>query len=948
MNGHLRQFLATVCLVVLTSQSFGQFYSTGRSSGATPLLQIKTDHYQLVFPRSYTQPAVRLSKFLDTIRPYISTGIGVAPRSVPIVMRTGSVYSNGYVTWAPRREELVMMPPASTYALTWDKQLLVHEWRHVTQITALNHGLTRIASWLLGEAGYAVGLAVMSNWQLEGDATIAETDMAEFGRALQPDFTVGYRTLFADGQRNFKNLDRWVCNSFWRPHPDIYKYGYQVMSETQEQLGVDSWGKILRYSGRWPIFIFPDAVWLSHNHHTSYRKIARRRFQRLDSLWTPLAQVDENFEDITTPLVRNYTTYQWPVKVADGVVALKTDWNLPTRLVSLDSTEKRIKYVGPVSSPLVAVDSMLYWTEFRPHPIYEQESFSSICSFDLRRSRRQDFDRRGHNYFVTPLDSNRFATVSYDEQMRGYIQFFDSKFKRTTRHTFPENDISIHGLSYDRSTRTLAYIGLDERGMWIGAIDSLGQDRPVTRPSVVTVSDLRAQDGQLYFSSIESGRNEVHSIDLASGVERQLTYSKFGGSQPVHISGDTVLLVSERARGQMISRVVVDSDTARRVEWTRKPKDLFSLSTRLKWDVPRVDTISTTSVALDTLTNVKRYRRFSHLFNLHSWAPISFDGDYLMNDRPLRIAFGVSAFFQSTMSDFEGFATYGWVNERNWVKGNFLYKGLPVNISLSAEYGGGDQLIYGNQKIENPDLYFSTGINLSLPLNFSSANSTRLFQPSASFHYSNAKLWDASHSQYDMGYVNYKVSLWWSSSRRTAYRALAPRLGYAVRLGAAGAFDGRFATQWSILTRGYLPGVGANHSIAIHAGAQYQRLANFNFTSKVLVPRGLIDMEPTTGYFAGSIDYKAPVAYPDWGWDGVLFFRRIWAGLFADYSMGRYLVRNSVSQTSLLQERWSSSYGVNIGIDFTLFRSFEQGITLILAQPRDQKFYVEVGYKMTF
>ncbi|MEG0033924.1 MAG: hypothetical protein RR689_06415, partial [Mucinivorans sp.] len=60
---------------MLTSQSFGQFYSTGRSSGATPLLQIKTDHYQLVFPRSYTQPAVRLSKFLDTIRPYISTGI---------------------------------------------------------------------------------------------------------------------------------------------------------------------------------------------------------------------------------------------------------------------------------------------------------------------------------------------------------------------------------------------------------------------------------------------------------------------------------------------------------------------------------------------------------------------------------------------------------------------------------------------------------------------------------------------------------------------------------------------------------------------------------------------------------------------------------------------------------------------------------------------------------
>lgn len=940
-----RGILILLLLCLCVGELRSQFYTTGRSSGGTALSQIKTDDYQLIFPTPYKPSALRLSSFLDTIRPYISTGIGVAPRRVPIVLRTSNISSNGYVTWAPRREELVMMPPPSTYALLWSKQLSIHEWRHVTQITALNHGLTKIASWLLGEAGYALGLVVISNWQLEGDATLAETQLAEYGRALQPDFTVGYRALFASGHKKFKRLDPWVCGSYRYEYPDIYKYGYQVMSGVNERLGADNWGEILKYSGRWPIFFFPDAVWLKHNHKTSYAKMARRIFAELDSLWTPHALVEENFEDITRPLKRNYTTYRWPMAVDGGIVALKTDWNRPTRLVSLvDSTEHLIKYVGSVNSMPAVQDSVIYWSEYKPHPIYEQENFSVIRSFDLRTAKDGVYQRWGRHFFVTPMGGSGFAAVSYDQQMKGYIQLFDRQFQKRDTIRFPQTEISLHGLAYDSVGRRLIFIALDDRGMWIGAAKD-GRLSQITQPSVVTVSDMRVDRGKVYFSSIESGKNEIHTIDLSSGVEHQLTLSRFGSQAPVALGGDAVVLTTTRADGVMLAQAVVDRDTSRRVEWTRLPQNILN-PVRQKWRAPAVDTIVIAdSVRTDLPT--KRYRRFGHLLNLHSWAPVSFDADYLMEDRPLKIAFGATAFFQSTLSDLIGFATYGYVNESNWVKGHFSYKSLPVEISLAAEYGGGDQLIYGGSPaLEMPQVepYFSGNIALRLPLNLSGLHSLRLLQPSLSVSYNNSRLWSNVRQTFDTGYVGYEASLWWSSSRRVAKRAITPRLGYAIRANVNGAFDARFATLYSIWTRGYLPGIAASHSVTLKAAAQYQRFSDLNFSSKVITPRGFYDPTPTTKYGGASVEYTAPLVYPDWGWEGVIYFKRLWGSVFGDVAGGEYVTQYS----NMVEKRYSYSYGVSLGIDFMLFRTFSQAIQLTFAAPRDQKFFFGFNYAMSF
>lgn len=934
----------------------------GRSSPSVPLSQIKTREYRLIFPVDYTEQAMRTGWLLDSVRPYISTGIGSPPKSLSIIMRTDNVLSNGFVTWAPKREELIMMPPTDMYALSWSKQLAIHEWRHVTQISALNHGLTKVFSWLLGETAYGLGLFPLGQWVLEGDATLAETQFAEYGRGLQPDFTVGYRALFADGRRSFRYMDPWVCGSYNRPYPSIYHFGYQVTSWADTNLGSDYMGSVLRYTGTWPIFIFSPDIRLKRKYKTTFHHIAQKAFAELDSLWKPYAEVDENFEVITSPLKRNYSKYQYPMALGGGgIAAFKSDWNRAQRLVVLDTAarcERRLSYVGQLTSRPLQRGSTIYWTEYKPHPSYEQENFSLIRSFDLQTGKRAAYERWGRHFFVTPAADSGFAAVSYDQQMRAYIQFFDSTFTQTRRHQFAEREISLNGLAYDTTTKMLAYIALSEGGMWIGAIDGEGRERKITRPSVVSISDLTAADGWLYFSSIESGKNEAHSIEISSHKEHQLTYSRFGTIAPSGAGGaggDTILAVTQRVDGEMIVRVVVDRDTSRRIGWSRLPQNKLNPARR-QWDVPKLDSIivSDTTAAREMAAKghrVKKYHRMSQFFNLHSWVPLSIDPTNLLNIAPERnfsFPLGVTAMIQSPLSDFDGYATYGYINERSLVKGAFSYRGLPVAIGIQAEYGGGDRLVYGGL-VELPapaaTPYFGASLTLSLPLNFSGFHSSRRLVAALTTQYSNSLLWSDLRGEYDMGgYVYYDAAVEWSSSRLRAYRALTSRLGYTVQVGVRGAFDGRFSTMYRLSALGYLPGIAATHSIALRAAGQYQASKYLNFTSKVLVPRGYTDNSTTTLYGAASVEYFAPIAYPDWGWDGVLFLKRIWGSAFFDGSGGDYTMGETRTE-----RRYAYSYGVNVGLDFTLIRAYDQSIKLTFAQPSGgQKFFFGFGYSIGF
>lgn len=948
----LKILVMGVLLILCTLESLrAQFYYTGRGSASLKWYQLQGDNHKLLYPDYFAPTALKLNSFLDTASPYIRHLLPAKDIRVPIILRTESQFSNGYVVWAPKRDEIVTASPQSTYAMPWLKQVTIHEGRHVAQISSMKAGLVKVATYVLGEAGLSLGLILLSKWELEGDAVLAETQLSEFGRGLQPDFTVEYRALAAAGKLNFKRIDRWVVGSYRTHYPDIYKYGYQIQSAVETYYGPDVWGKQLRYTARNPYFIVPDVVYLKKHFNTTYTKTARRAFAELDSLWQPLNAEPDSYRTLTASK-GGYTTYNFPQFAPNGrILATKESYDRPQRFVEIDTTtgiEHKGRQVSMISSRPIFKDSTLYWTEFKRHPIWEQKSYSLIRRLNPGARRPQTLNRWGVNYFVTPLENQCFATVSSDGQSNSYIRLTDSDFSPLARFNFQEMT-TLHGLAWDSLTQKLYFIAVDDLGMWIGAIGVKNNQfvdlEKITQPSMVSISNLRAAQGKLYFGSIASGKDEIHSLDLTTGKEFQLTRSGIGAYSPSVDEKGQLLMTTYSAEGYNIA---TDSDTTfrRETKWSRLPQNRVN-PVRHRWDVPKFDTMVMVADSNSSINGKgRRYRQFGRQLNLHSWAPLAFDGDMLLYERDLQLALGVTAFFQSTLGDTRGYATYGWLNQQNWLKAGFIYTGLPVQIDIGAEYGGGRQLVYSHAAELNQALstkpYWSINGALSLPLNLSGGANSRLLNPAFSITHYNAVFYDDNLNYDGTGYQRWEASLWYSNSRRSSYRSLTPRLGYAVKALVSSAFSNRFGTIYALYGRGYLPGFMANHSITVASTVQSQKRAEYQLTGKMLVPRGEVDRYAAARYAAAQVNYSLPLFYPDGGIDGFLNFKRISANVFGDYSVGNYFTTRSTTRLD------HYSYGVDLMVDFNFLRSSDQSVRFTFAMPSTGKLWFGLNYSLSF
>lgn len=964
-----RLFCLLLLATALPQAVQAQFYYNGRGPMNIQWRQIKSPHYKLIYPDYYAPTAVALAGFMDSIAPTITHGFTRTPQRLPVVLRTQDLYSNGEVVWAPKRMELMTTAPAADiYADPWLKQLAVHESRHVVQLSSLRSGLTRVASWLFGQAGTCVGMLVVSKWFLEGDATMAETQYSEFGRAYQPSFTVGMRALFAVDSANVNlESDKWIAGSYRTHIPGIYEYGYQMVAAGERYHGPEMWGRAVEYAGKWPIFIVPLRIYLKRHHDTHLHELSRLAMGDLYQHWKPYSAVANSYPTLTAPQHKRsgFTTYSDPFPTPLGIVATKTDYNTPTRFVVLDTAaraERTLRWIAPPSSRPTLAGNTLWWTEFKPHPVWEYKNYSVVRSLDLATGKRQTFGRRQANYFVTPLtvDGRGFiATVSPDSLGGSDLVLHDAAdFRETDRLRF-DLLTTLHGLAWDSTTRTLAFIALGETGMHLRrtSVTADGVLTPVediTAPSMVTLSGLTADGrGHLVFSSIQSGKDEIHTLDLLSSdlMQRRLTTSRFGAYSPSADSSGA-LFTTYTADGYMVASSQTGAGAAKdTVLWSRLPENLLNIPAPA-WNVPTM-----TSLPMDdsvTTHKVRKYNKALRWFNVHSWAPVAIDLNDLLNsdERMLNIGFGASLFFQSVMGDSYGSATYGRLRGDNWLQASWTYAGLPVQVTADVEYGGGKQGVYiptneYNEGVRMPGelkSYLHAKGSVALPLNFSGGSHLRLLQPSFSVTHYNSLMYDPDTEHFSKGYQKYQASLWWSDSRRASMRSITPRLGYALRADVTGAFNDRFGMIYSLYARGYLPGFMRNHSITLRAAGMYQTGAELGFNQKPLFPRGAYNGWAAKYYGAASFDYTFPLCYPDGGINGLIYFKRIWLNLFGDYSRGAYFAGGGSTRN---RDIWS--YGGDIAFELNVVGSASPAtVKFTLASPSNDKFYFGVGLALDF
>ncbi len=977
-----------------------QFYSWGADPESLRWKKMKGDKISVIYPDSAAHIGQKLFHYTHSIQNDIGFGFNHGPMNIPFVVHPENFRSNGLVMWLPKRVEILSSPAVDGYSMPWLKQLAAHEYRHAVQYNNLNRGVVRVFSYILGQQSSTIGLLFMPLWGLEGDAVISETAMSSFGRALQPSFTIDYRAAGNFAARR-KNTDKWFCGSYREHIPDHYHIGYQVTAYANTKYDENIWNKITRYAVRNPYVFATTAVAMKKYYKTSTNRLIRETFADLDDYWSRLPKVDNSSDFINAPAQRSFTTYKYPLSYGDWqVISLKESLDTTEEFVITDmrdGSERRICRTGSVSTRPTIAGDRIWWTEYRRSRLYAERVNSMLCYADIESGRPHTFRRYRNVLYPTAVDSVQMAWVEYNPNGRYSVVRGDARNpKNVFARTAIAPDTEIHSLAWDNSTAKLYFIATSDEGMWIGSVDGEGKVKPVTRAAYITISDLRARDGVLYFGSIASGKDEAHCLDLATGTERQISTSTYGSFSPSPISENEVLMTTYHKDGYAIATQRIKRDSLPTVKYSKLPKNIVN-PPRKQWNVINLDTVRFTRADAAKVVETGKPRKFykeDHLFNVHSWAPVSYDPFELAEEGKFDFNLGATIMSQSILSTMEGFLTWGWnKDEGSFYKGTIRYYGLGVNIGISASYGGTQRMYSAYSYQENPETgkfelvlpeapklykYYNVQASALLPLYFQAGYYTRNLTVSAIWNYSNglvARLdnWKASgYNITNLAKIGYKEGIHtlqfgasYQCTARQAHKEFAPRLGYTLAFNyALNPADKHFSHLVSAYARCWLPGFARLNSLSLAATYQTslggfesdQAISNLSFTLSRLIPRGFSSAEiRSANYVAAALNYQLPVWYPEGGIPTVLYFKRVRLNIgagFASFDNPTFFIDPDSKKTWVGERRkWLYSYGGDITLDVNLFRmpaSATSSVTLSIYKPNKKGIFISAGLGLPF
>lgn len=993
MKRFVISLLLVLCGLVATERATAQYYSWGVDPVSYRWRQMKGDNYRVVYPDTAQNIATRMMCYLDAVSSDIDYGYRYPQMSIPFVVHPANFRSNGLVMWMPRRVEFLSTPDADGYSMPWLKQLVAHEYRHAVQYNNLNRGIVRGLSYVIGQQSSTIGLLFMPLWMMEGDAVMIETEMSTFGRGLQPSFTMAYRA-YGDVASEFRNIDKWFSGSYRDYIPDHYALGYLMCRHGYRRYGRVLGDDVAELTSRRPYMVVSNTWVFRRLYGISQPELFHDTFGQLYDHWQSMADVEPSGEPIAVEEPECYTRYGHPIVLPDGrLLMLKESMDKPSAFVVVDvdsGREQRLAYTGDVSSrPMLGSDGRLWWSEYRQSALFAQRVNSQLCYMDLDDGGPQQMRGAKNVLYPTPMAGHSIAWVEYTLDGR-YTIVVNGASELDRRTAMPVGS-EIHGMAWDDRTESLYVLITDDRGMHIARVCRGGVEE-VTTPAYTTLSDLRAEGGWLYYGSIASGRDEAHGYDLERGEEYRLTTSRYGSFEPARLDDERIVSLSYDRRGYM---PMIDSvSRTNRVEYAPCPPQLM-LPEMERWDVVNLDTVRFTPAVADSIvsqTPPRRFRRFAHTFNIHSWAPASYDPYAITEDASIAFNLGATIMTQNILSTMEGFATWGWNRSEGSVfKATLRYYGLGVNLWFSGTYGGNQQMytiaVYNPDtgKLDYPNKpilgrYYSITAGATLPLLMQRGYHTRQLTLGATWNFSNGMVANVDRLIFEGGKVTnihtigytegvhlLNLGIGFQDYVRQARRDFLPPWGVALSANyALNPTTDDFGHLMVLYAKLFTPGFAPHHSLSLAASYQTSIggfhsdmvLSSLAFKSTRLVPRGFSSYDIVNNhYFASSINYQLPVWYPDGGWSGVIFFKRLRVNVGADYASFRRTDGFDPNGSIVEARRHLGSFGIDLGVDFNLFTMPDAAtisLTLSLYKKmtfvpfKEGKFYFGFGLGLPF
>lgn len=930
LKGRIVQVLLFLfCFAMLSAKA--QYFDIGQERSSLKWNQIKTQDFKIIYPDYYGGNALTIAHMLQSWRPAITASLQTNAPHTPLVLHTRSMTSNAYTVWAPRRLEFLMIPPQDTYPQLWMEQLVLHEYRHIAQISKLNSGFTKTLGILLGQQAIPAMIGIfVPPWFLEGDAVAAETGLTSTGRGRVAGFHNPFKAILFD--KGVYSYPKAVLGSYKDFVPNHYIIGYHIVASGRMLYGADIWSNALERTARRPYTLNPFSSGIKRSGGGGKHRLYKQSMQLLDSLWRQ-PHYNTNISQIPTSSPKVYTSYRFPFAVDSAIVALKTSLNKIPAFVSIDPVhkEKIIHVPGYYLDNDISFNgTYICWMEQKPHIRWETEGTSTIVLLNPRTGKalRNNTGLRVFAPAVNPTNTlvvtsevsvtgnNTLTFFPFGEGIYGSPEILSNNVK--TRVSSPGNAF-IASPCWSPDGKEVAFIATTEKGKSIMRfVISDSAFLQATPWSFDEINRPQHLGDRIVFNMDVDERSEVCSFELSTGIITRLTHSAYGtDAVSYHPSGNRILFGYYTAEGNRLGTMLLISTDEIIKPGNANTWPLAQVLSAQEKSYNKIPDQALNNLSQQVMNNdtgsftVSPYKKAKNLFYFHSWAPVYVD----VNDQNLRLGFSImSQNLLSTLFFNTGY-DYNLDEETGTWRTSLTYKGWFPEISVLYEYGS-RQMIQGRGDTARRFRWNESSVSLRIAQRLSwlqgpySVGLYFAIEPQATT-FLHTPSTPASFLNGTAGSFNY----WFSGYmlRKTALRDLASRLGITLNLHYRHAPFGDFIPNplYSAQSRIYLPGILPNHSLQLYGAWQHVTTSadGYRFSADIGTPEGFIFYSPDN-LIRIRPSYALPLFYPDWNAGTFLYVKRIRTSIFHDYT-------------------WSSGYhqsetdfhisGIDLTADFHLF-----------------------------
>jgi hypothetical protein len=915
-----------------------QYYNIGQDPASIKWQQIKTENFKIIYPEDFAEHAQYLANVLQYVRIYGTKTLGHQPKQLTVILHNRTVVANAFSLWAPKRNEFYTCPPQNNYAQDWLEQLATHEYRHITQMDMLNQGFTKGLGWFFGQqANTAILGLFVPMWFMEGDAVTTETLITKSGRGRIPSFEMKVRAQVL-GDKIF-SYDKAVLGSYKDYVPDQYNFGYEMVAGARKKFGSEIWKSAMDYTGKYPFMITPFNRGLKKISGLSKTKLYESIYSNLDSLWK--VQRDQltytKFKSITPDKQKVYTNYKFPHYMNDStIICEKSGMDDIEHFVEINKKgEKKIihtpgfytyeslsitKTIDPNSnngknSPnsftvdnISLLNNFMVWGERKFDKRWSSRDYSVIVTYDIKTGKTKQITNKSR-YFAPYYfpDSKKIVTVEVTEDNVCSLVILNSKTGEVIKKIAAGGNAQFLTPSVSDDGKNIAVVLFNHKGKSIVFVNpETGKLKTVLNPSFDEVTNPLLYKNYMLFNGIYSGIDNIYALDTLSGKMWQITSTLYGAAD-IDVSPDGKKMIYSNYTPSGYQVVEAGFNPSEWIPFEQiKDNSVQLYKSLLSQETGLVDSVN---IPLKNY-EPKKYHKWQHVFNPHSWAPLFIDGNNLIFHP------GVSVQSQNMLSTT--FATLGYDYNVNDQLGkyyaNISYRGWYPVFDLTYSYG--KEAIYNYDAKGNKQKYIWNSSDMtfgtSLPLTFTKGNYIQSVEPSISTHYI-----IASDIPSIPGYMvlnkiqtmDYQISAF--NQIKSVGRDMRPRWGQEISFEYKNTplngsdFGSIFTGEFSLL----FPGFGRHHSLMILGGYQKKYPGTYAFSDLLFYPRGYTN-EFNDELKSISLNYKLPLLYPDLKIGSLLYFQRFKANLFYDYSKGK---------TNTIESEYSST-GIELTSDLNVVR----------------------------